>query len=218
MYTFIIYFRGAFTFAKVTQIYQKKKLIFYLIYQLMHKKIRKNLEQLAKDILEGVSTTTDLKHKALSIYEQLTLLKFVEKEIKSNVLNIEEETVEKKNTEEINLEEKALEEELQTAIEQQDVADLFVRVSEKEEKTQVKKELFSVKHSIEVRDKIEFITHLFNGSQEDFNRVFSQLSSFASEKEAKNFVQNIVKPDYDWSGKAFYEEKLLSFIAKKFGN
>lgn len=181
----------------------------------MHKKIKDDLERLAKDILEGITTTKTLKQKALLVYEQLTLLKFVEDKIKEDILDEEkQEVIEQQLGQSTMPLEKTLEEELQAAISNQDAADLFVRVSE--EKESVKENLFSVNSDIEVQDKIDLVTHLFNGSQEDFNRVFSQLNSFTSEIEAKDFILNFVKPDYNWSGKAFYEQKLFSFIAKKF--
>ena len=52
--------------------------------------------------------------------------------------------------------------------------------------------------------------------QWSFNRVVSQLNSIESEKEAKNFIIKMVKPDYDWSGKEEYEERLIALIERKF--
>lgn len=69
---------------------------------------------------------------------------------------------------------------------------------------------------IGLNDRIAFVKHLFEGSQQDFNRVVSQLNSFKSEKEAIEFVTNIVKLDYDWSGKEAYEERFISLITRKF--
>ena len=69
---------------------------------------------------------------------------------------------------------------------------------------------------IGLNDRIAFVKHLFDESQEDFNRVVSQLNSFNSEQEAKDFVENFVKPDYNWEGKEDYEERLLGLIERKF--
>lgn len=69
---------------------------------------------------------------------------------------------------------------------------------------------------IGLNDRIAFVKHLFDESQEDFNRVVSQLNSFTSEQEAKDFVENFVKPDYNWEGKEDYEERLLGLIERKF--
>tara|TARA_B100000809_G_scaffold252838_2_gene288018 strand:+ start:674 stop:1474 length:801 start_codon:yes stop_codon:yes gene_type:complete len=69
---------------------------------------------------------------------------------------------------------------------------------------------------IGLNDRIAFVKHLFDGSQEDFNRVISQLNSFKSEKEALKFVTKMVKLDYDWSGKEAYEERFITLITRKF--
>ena len=63
---------------------------------------------------------------------------------------------------------------------------------------------------------IAFVKHLFEGNQEDFNRVLSQLNSFKEENEAKDFLRRMVKPDYDWSSKQDYEERLINLIERKF--
>lgn len=69
---------------------------------------------------------------------------------------------------------------------------------------------------VDLNDRIAFVTHLFDGSQEDFNRVLSQLNSFEDELEAKDFLLNHVKPDYSWDGKEAYQERLLFLIERKF--
>ena len=72
------------------------------------------------------------------------------------------------------------------------------------------------KIQIGLNDRIAFVKHLFNFSQEEFNRVLSQLNSFASEQECTNFLNNVVKSDYDWSEKQEYEERLVKLIERKF--
>ncbi len=67
-----------------------------------------------------------------------------------------------------------------------------------------------------LNDRIAFVKHLFNFSQQDFNRVLSQLNTFETEREAKDFIQNTVKSDYDWTGKEEYEERLITLIERKF--
>lgn len=69
---------------------------------------------------------------------------------------------------------------------------------------------------IGLNDRIAFVKHLFDGSQEDFNRVLSQLNSYKTEKEAIQFVSNMVKLDYDWKGKELYEERFITLITRKF--
>ena len=57
---------------------------------------------------------------------------------------------------------------------------------------------------------------MFQGSQEDFNRVLSQLNTFKTEKEAKSFINKMVKPDYDWKAKEEYSDRLFELIERKF--
>jgi len=76
--------------------------------------------------------------------------------------------------------------------------------------------LFKSALKIDLNDRIAFVKHLFGGSQEDFNRVLSQLNTFESERASKNFILNQVKPDYSWEGKEDYEERLLMLIERKF--
>jgi hypothetical protein len=76
--------------------------------------------------------------------------------------------------------------------------------------------IFKGKIQIGLNDRIAFVKHLFNFSQEDFNRVLSQLNSFKSEKEAKDFLINTVQVDYDWAGKEEYIERLFMLIERRF--
>jgi len=69
---------------------------------------------------------------------------------------------------------------------------------------------------IGLNDRIAFVKNLFNDSQEDFNRVMSQLNSYNTEKEAKKFISKMVKPDYNWEGKEDLETRFLEIIARKF--
>ena len=75
-----------------------------------------------------------------------------------------------------------------------------------------------IKNTIQVglNDRIAFVNHLFNFNQQDFNRVLSQLNTFKTEYEAKDFINNKVKPDYDWTGKEEYQERLITLIERKF--
>ncbi|MFK5890282.1 MAG: hypothetical protein QM486_06080 [Flavobacteriaceae bacterium] len=70
--------------------------------------------------------------------------------------------------------------------------------------------------SVDLNDRIAFVKHLFEGSQEDFNRVLSQLNTFENEEDSKNFILNQVKLDYSWEGREDYEARLLLLIERKF--
>lgn len=71
--------------------------------------------------------------------------------------------------------------------------------------------------SIGLNDRLAFTKHLFDGNQEDYNRVISQLNTTASEAEAKDFIYNMIKPEYNnWAGKEEYETRFLEIIERKF--
>ena len=68
-----------------------------------------------------------------------------------------------------------------------------------------------------MNDRIAFVKHLFADSTEDFNRVISQLSTLSSAVEATNFIDEIIKPDYNnWIGSEEYAERFLEIVANKF--
>ena len=70
---------------------------------------------------------------------------------------------------------------------------------------------------IGLNDKLSFIKHLFAGSASDYNRVLSQLETFASESEARDFISQMVKPDYNnWAGKEVQEERFMEILESKF--
>ncbi|WKD85146.1 hypothetical protein KCTC32516_00485 [Polaribacter huanghezhanensis] len=105
-----------------------------------------------------------------------------------------------------------LEEELHDTISIEVAADLF-------EKPAIKKSLndqLQQNIHIGLNDRIAFVKNLFNGSQEEFNRVVSQLNTLKTAKEAKKFINKMVKPDYDWSSQEEYEERFFAIIERKF--
>lgn len=70
---------------------------------------------------------------------------------------------------------------------------------------------------IGLNDRIAFMSHLFANSSEDYNRVLSQLITFDTFEDAKNFIDNMVKPDYNnWQGKEEYAERFMEIVEKKF--
>ena len=70
---------------------------------------------------------------------------------------------------------------------------------------------------IGLNDRIAFVNNLFGESNEDFNRVLSQLNTFDSFEEAKNFINEMVKPEYNnWQGEEDFEERFMAVVEKKF--
>lgn len=70
---------------------------------------------------------------------------------------------------------------------------------------------------IDLNDRIAFVKHLFGNSDEDYNRVLNQLITYDNFEEAQNFIEDMVKPDYNsWEGKEDYSQRFIEIIEKKF--
>ena len=71
--------------------------------------------------------------------------------------------------------------------------------------------------NITLNDRLAFEKNLFGGSSEDLNRVISQLSTFDSLADAKNFINDMVKPDYNnWRGKEEFADRFMEIVESKF--
>ena len=76
---------------------------------------------------------------------------------------------------------------------------------------------FSKGLQIDINDRLAFIKHLFNKSPNEYQRAISQISTLQSWNQAKVFILEMVKPDYDnWKGKELYEERFLKIIENNF--
>ena len=58
--------------------------------------------------------------------------------------------------------------------------------------------------------RVDFADKLFEGSNADFQRIMSMLNSKENKAEAITFIEQQVRPDYDWSDK---EGDVAAFIA-----
>ena len=68
-----------------------------------------------------------------------------------------------------------------------------------------------------LNDRLAFVKHLFDGNQDDFTRVLSQLNTLESESGARNFIDQMVKPEYNyWEGKEEYENRFLEIVFRNF--
>lgn len=68
-----------------------------------------------------------------------------------------------------------------------------------------------------MNDRLGFIKHLFNGSDQDFNRVISQLNTRSTFTDAQNFINSMVKPDYNnWEGKETYANRFMELVEKNY--
>ncbi|WP_426431959.1 hypothetical protein ACPX19_05405 [Winogradskyella sp. HB-48] len=70
---------------------------------------------------------------------------------------------------------------------------------------------------IGLNDKLAFIKHLFDGKNEDYDRVISQINTTDSLSEARKLIFDMVKPDYNnWEGKEEYEDRFIEIVEGKF--
>ena len=76
---------------------------------------------------------------------------------------------------------------------------------------------FANKISIGLNDRIAFEKNLFNGSSDDLNRVIAQLNTIESYDEAKDFIDDLVKPEFNnWNGKEDFETRFMQLVEKRF--
>ena len=85
------------------------------------------------------------------------------------------------------------------------------------EKVSLDENLKTEGFNIGLNDRLAFVNHLFENNNEDYDRVLSQLTTMDSFEEISDFIENIIKPDYNnWDDKADYESRFLEIIEKKF--
>ena len=93
----------------------------------------------------------------------------------------------------------------------------FEPIAEAEARTSLNDQLKKGALNIGLNDKLAFIKHLFDGKNEDYERVISQLNTTQSFKDASRFINDIIKPDYnDWTGKEDFEQRFMEIIESKF--
>ena len=134
----------------------------------------------------------------------------------SEILEVPEETTPKPLFE---LDEEELDEE-ELAEEEMDEEEMDEQEMDEQEEVEtslITNDSFKKGISFGLNDRIAFEKNLFGGSSEDLNRVISQLSSFDSFEEAQEFIEDMVKPDYDnWEGKEDYAQRFMDVVEKKF--
>jgi hypothetical protein len=147
-------------------------------------------------------------------FDELEDLMFTPKEIIEEVFEDKIESDSPILSDVIKVEERktmSLEEELQDTISVDLMADLFENAQPKSLNDKLAKNV-----QIGLNDRIAFVKNLFNGDQENYNRVVSQLNTFKSENDAKKFINKMVKPEYDWSQQEDLEIRFMEIIERKF--
>ncbi|MEO1030432.1 hypothetical protein [Winogradskyella sp.] len=125
--------------------------------------------------------------------------------------------------------EEAVTQEKPTTIEFETISSDFAEIPEfepieeakKREAAQAKKslndQLKGKALQIGLNDKLAFIKHLFEGKNEDYDRVISQINTTDSLAEAQKLINDMVKPDYNqWEGKEEYEARFIEIVEGKF--
>jgi hypothetical protein len=67
-----------------------------------------------------------------------------------------------------------------------------------------------------LNDRIGFVKDLFDGSQEDFNRVVSQLNTLSNLSEAMEFIQTHISGEYGWDQKEETAARFIAAVEQKF--
>ena len=164
----------------------------------------KNLEEIADESIDEIKEFLEVEEviETAQPFNDLESLIFGDAEIEKSEDSLEDIQEGKDLT---------LEEELEDTIPVDIIANLFepLKPSSLNDKLQTNIQ-------IGLNDRIVFVKNLFEGSQEDFNRVISQLNTFKTEKEAKKFITKMVKPDYNWSEQEELEDRLLTIIERRF--
>ena len=149
------------------------------------------------DFVKVEDVPAEVEKVSETIFEAVTPVEEVKEEIQSETVVADSETSEPK----------VLEEEVKAT---------FEKVSQ-EPKISSLNDRLNKTISFGLNDRIGFEKKLFGGSSDDFNRVISQLNTFDSFEEAKSFVLDFVKPDYNnWEGNEEFEARFMEIVEKKF--
>jgi len=195
--------------------------------------IKKELERLAHEILAQKETTsaTALLDRVQALYKALVVLEHQQQQTPKFDEDQQREVI--PVTEKIN----ALVTELPLEEESAAIEDLFATIAnpvfiKKEENIKENTSLAPLTGTpsdknlndilgkgiqIGLNDRIAFINNLFDQNEEDFQRVISQVQTLGSWEEAQNFIEQMIKPDYEyWEGKEEFETRFLKCLESNF--
>ena len=202
--------------------------------------IKKELERLAHEILaqKENASATDLLEKVQAIYKTLIVLEHTQNQ--QDILLAEDQQEVIPVTEKINelVTELPLEEEsaaiedlfatvanpvfIKKEVEHQrqaadDVPETSSEVSTDPPAVKNLNDMLGKKVQIGLNDRLAFINNLFDQSEEDYQRVISQVQTLSSWEEAQNFIEKMIKPDYNnWEGKEDFESRFLKCLEPNF--
>jgi len=94
---------------------------------------------------------------------------------------------------------------------------IFDAIEKAPQQTSLNDQLKSQGFQVGLNDRLAFVKNLFENSNEDYDRVLSQLSTLDSYEEATSLLSAIIKPDYNnWEGQEDVEARFLEIIENKF--
>lgn len=94
---------------------------------------------------------------------------------------------------------------------------VFEAVAPETSQTSLNDQLKTQGFQVGLNDRLAFVKNLFENSNEDYDRVLSQLSTLGSFEEATDLLNMIIKPDYNnWEGQEDIETRFLEIIENKF--
>ena len=198
---------------KISKLYDKLVVLEYLensISDIENNEVEKNIISTEEEV--AVEEIIVEEEETINITDTLEFSK------------TEEEVSEPKETEEKEeVVADEVEQELETIDEVEDIDKTIEEVSlEKDEealqpkKSSLHEELKKNTIQIGLNDRIAFVKRLFDGNQQDFHRVLSQVNTFTSLDEVQEFIETMVKPEYNWDNQEEYADRFLEIIEAKF--
>ena len=167
--------------------------------------VKENIKEIESQVTELNENKTEQEEEIEEVKEEQTAKLFKEIEVQKEETEVQESN--KEAIEEIT----TLEDEFKDTIAVDVAADLFEAAPKKSLNDRLQSDI-----QIGLNDRIAFVKNLFDGSQEDFNRVVSQLNTLKTYREAKKFINKMVKPDYNWTDKEELEERFMNIVERKF--
>lgn len=174
--------------------------------------VKESKKQIAiDDLLSSLPTEPVFERVDNSIPEPIS--KIIEDKIEETASEKVEEIIDVENKEELVVETKKV---IEEDIFAQPKEIFFEKIVIEKPSTNLNDKL-NKGFNITLNDRIAFEKNLFDGSTEDLNRVLSQIGTLSSYQEAKDFIDEMVKPDYNgWKGKEEFSERFMEFVESKF--
>jgi len=204
----------------------------------MNQKILLEIKSIATEIQNSSNIdTSELKEKVSKLYDKLVVLSFLENSIadiedidteisaENNEDVYEEETINESNSTVLLKSEETDEEIEEEKIEETTPSDKTIREtvlekninnSNSSSKSSLHEELKKSTIQIGLNDRIAFVKRLFDGNQQDFHRVLSQVNTFSTIDEVREFIDTMVKPEHNWDAQEEYAERFMEIIELKF--